>query len=639
VKKARASYEADEGAAPLRKFFADPANAELPALAADALSNEVFLYMGAGTGDLIALIQEAAGGARHGPGLDQLFGQKWGDDPGRAQARGALRALAEKPERLRVPALVIGFKVSDPPKVAAQLKRVDPLLAEVLKGTPLAGRSGRAKVGGDDFLVLTLDGSLVPWDGLNLAQYEEKKGEFDPLLKHLKSMKLTVAVGVRQGYLLVAVGDSTDTIARFGGDGPKLADRPELKPLAKLAGKPLTAVGYTSAKLRQSVAITAEDVAGYADRAKILLGQADLPADQRKAIEKDLDAFAAAVGRGLTKPGAAASASVRTARGWETLDYDYTDPGPGEPRPLTLLNHLGGDPLLAAVWRSGTTVEDYRALVKWVTVFAGHAERAVVAKGLADEETVKKYRADFVPLLKELSDVTENLWLPALADGQEGFVIDAKWTSKKWHEAMPEADRPLPLPEFGVVLGVSDPDKFGQALEGYRTVANKLIAKVRELAGGTIPEFEIPRPKVERAGGRTFAYYPIPAEWGIDRQFQPTGGLSERVAVLTLSRGHAERLLAETPPKIGLAPFADTKRPLESVFYLNWAGMVDAAGPWVDYAMAQTGGDEDRRRIARKVTGVLKVFRAYGSVTYREGGATVTHSEAVFADLDPEPQK
>jgi hypothetical protein len=637
-KKVRASYDAGEGDwAPLKQFFADPANAELPALVADALSNEVFVYAGAGTGDILALLQEAGGGAQYGPLFQGLFGGGK-VEPDRARVRGALLALAEKPERLRVPDVVVGFKVSDPRKVATQLRRLDPLVAAASKDTPLAGRSQRVKVAGDDFLVLALDGSLVPWDDIPIAQYEEKEGEFAPLLTRLKAMKMTVSVGVREGYLLVAVGESADRLTRFGGDAPKLAGRPELKPLAKAAGRPLTAVGYASAALRQAMATKPEDVTGLADLGKALLPFAGLPDDLQTAIAKDLDALAAAIARGITKPGASAHFSVRTARGWETFDYDYTDPGRAPQRPLTLLNHLGGDPLLAAVWRSDTTVEDYRAFVKWVTVFAGHLEKVLVAKELAPEESVKAYHKEVLPLLRELSDVTEKLWLPALEDGQEAIVLDAKWASKRWHARMPEADRPLPLPELGIVVGVSDAAKLEQALEGYRTVLNKMIAKARELSPpGSVPEFEIPKPRVERAGGGTFAYYPIPTEWGIDKQFQPIGGLSDKVAVLALSRRHAERLLTATPLKTGLVPLADTTRPLDSVFYFNWAATVDVAGPWVDYAVRQAGVEgEEVGQVARKVMAVLKLFRADGSATYREGGATVTHSEAVFADIEPD---
>jgi hypothetical protein len=245
-------------------------------------------------------------------------------------------------------------------------------------------------------------------------------------------------------------------------------------------------------------------------------------------------------------------------------------------------------------------------------------------------------RQEIYPVLQELSDVTERLWLPALADGQQAVVLDSKWTSKQWHAALPQTERPMPLLELGIILGVSDRAKLEKALEGYRLGVNKLVKKAHELAPeGKIPELEIPPPKVETKGGRTYAFYPFLAGLGLDEQFQPTGGLSDKVAVLTLSRSHADRLLTETPFAARLAPFA-TKKAADSALYLNWAGVIDTAAPWVDFGvqMAAAGGDaKEKEGIARKVIGALKIFREYGSVTYRQNGATITHSEAVFQDV------
>ncbi|HXD86428.1 MAG TPA: hypothetical protein VN641_08030, partial [Urbifossiella sp.] len=281
-------------------------------------------------------------------------------------------------------------------------------------------------------------------------------------------------------------------------------------------------------------------------------------------------------------------------------------------------------------------VDDYKAFAKWVAAFAGHAEKIALAMAPESEPFVETYRKNFIPLFQELSGITEKLWIPALADGQEAVVLDAKWTSRKWHEAL-AADRELPMLEFGIVLGVSDATKLEKALESYRAAINKLIAKASEAdPTGNIPAIEIPKPKVEAKNGRTFAHYPIPEQLGIDPQFQPTGGLSSSVAVLALSRFHAERLLAGSPLQTGLAPFADLKRPLDSAFYFNWTGFVDAIGPWVGFLTKQAAPEERLKEIqatAVKVMRLLRVFRAYGSVTYREGNATITHSEAVFQDI------
>lgn len=632
---------------PIKKFLDEPANKEIPDLIADAFSHEIFFYAGDGIGDTLALAQELLGSARFGPVLQQIFQGKLDQaDQQRTRVRMVLQTLLEKPARLKIPDLVIGMKVSDPKKVNEQLKRLDSLLADALKDTPLKGRSERAKIGGDEFLVLKLDGSLIPWEMVPLGMVEDKEGEFAPLIKHLKAMKLTVALGVRQGYLLLGIGESVERLARFGGDGPKLADRDELKPLAKFADKPLTAVSYTSEKLLKAVATRPEDVIGFAELVKLMLEKAELPEKQQKAIEKDVEAFFKEYAKGIKPPGASFSFSFRTIQGWETFAYNYTEPGSKPSKPLALLNHLGGDPLIATVWRSGTTVEDYQNFVKWIGIFGGHAERAIIEKGPAEvQEYVEKYRKEFLPLIREFSDVTEKLWIPSL-DGEEAFVLDAKWTSKQWITLLPETDRALPLPEIGIIVGLQDGAKFKQALEGYRLVVNKMIAKVRELAPpGSVPDFEIPKPETEAREGRATAYYPIPEHWGIDPRFQPTGGMTNKAAVLAMSKGHAERLLFPTPLKVDSNPLKDVKRPLDSAFYFNWSGIVDTIAVWLDYGISkglfEAAGEkkEEREQMTRAVIQFLKVFRGYASVTYREGKATITHSEAIFRDLESVPKK
>ena len=232
--------------------------------------------------------------------------------------------------------------------------------------------------------------------------------------------------------------------------------------LKKHAGQPLIGVGYTSTKFREVTATKPEDIQGMAEMAKTLAGLAGLAEDQQKALSDDIDALAKSISGGLVKPGAITSFSFRTSRGWESFCYDDSPISPISPRPLTLLNHVGGSPLFACVWRSQTTVEDYRAFIKWVKVFAGHGEKILVDKVPDSKEYVQAYREQVLPVLKELDQITEKLWLPALADGQEGIVLDGKWSSRKWFRDMPDSNKPLPLPELGVVLGLSDKAKMEQ---------------------------------------------------------------------------------------------------------------------------------------------------------------------------------
>src|SRR5262249_6076995 len=98
-KKAIEAYMG-EGGAPLRKLVADPANAELPALLADLVSNEIFMSSGAGTGDVTALLGEMGFSGRFAQTLEKMIG---GADPNRARIRALLETLTEKPERIRIP--------------------------------------------------------------------------------------------------------------------------------------------------------------------------------------------------------------------------------------------------------------------------------------------------------------------------------------------------------------------------------------------------------------------------------------------------------------------------------------------------------------------------------------------------------
>jgi hypothetical protein len=284
-------------------------------------------------------------------------------------------------------------------------------------------------------------------------------------------------------------------------------------------------------------------------------------------------------------------------------------------------------------------------LVKWIKVGHGYFEEYAIP--LLDEETQATYQKIFKevkPLLKRLDEITAKMLLPALADGQTGFVLDSKLKSRQWFDKLPESEKPMPLLEPALLLGVSDEALLRKAFAEYRTLGNKLLAKVHELAPDDVPELKIPAPKTRKVRAGELSYYLLPEAWGLDAQLALTAGLSEKVAVLTVSQKHAERLLTGTPLKVKGGPLADPKRKLAQATYLNWEGMVDALGPWVEMAIGEiaprffgedgANGAEGILQQARTVFQVLKVLRSYASATYLESGGWVTHSEIVIRDLE-----
>ena len=233
--------------------------------------------------------------------------------------------------------------------------------------------------------------------------------------------------------------------------------------------------------------------------------------------------------------------------------------------------------------------------------------------------------------------------LPALADGQIGFVLDAKIVSKQWFKEMPTASQPLPMLEPAIVCGVSDAVLLKKALGEYRAIFNDAIAKVRELVPNLeIPDWvKIPEPETRKTKDGTIYSYQLPATWGVDKQIAPNLALSDKVMVTSISPDQSQRLLAGTPLKVKSGPLADLKQPLAAAAYFNWPALVDAVGPWVEYGFTQYATLSGQQPAAlnetlkqvRTVMDVLKVFRGISSVTYFEDKVLVTHTVTVIEDL------
>lgn len=627
--------------AQFQKWYADPANKELVSLTGDMLSNEVFIYGGANSADFAELASQVIAAVRYGPVLMQISGQGKGLQQNELMQASLFRALADNIDRLQTPDLIIGFKLSDTKAAENQLKRLEDLAKEATDNEPkLKGRIKREKIAGGDFLTLTLDGTLVPWEEVlaSLKDHEEKKGEHAALVKKLSGLKQTIAIGVRKGYLLVSLGQTTAHLTKLG-QGKKLTDRPELQPLAKHADKRLTGVAYLSKAFNTQISANKRDVDGWVHMAEEWLKNADLPADKKARIKKDLAEFAKEVKDSIPEAGAALTFGFLTNRGTEGYQYDWGEhPAVDGSKPLTLLDHVGGSPIFAAVARAKYSPDAYPKLVKWLRTGWMYVDDFVVPQ-LDDtqKEQYQKIMKVATPLLKRLDETTGQLLLPALADGQVGLVLDGKLSSKQWFVAMPASDKALPMLEPALVLGVSDAAKLEKAFGEYRSLANDVITAIRKVDPDNVPDFKIPPPQARKLKAGTMYFYPLP-EIGLDKKLLPNAGLSDKIAVLALSQEHTERLLTATPLKTDGGPLGDSKRPLAGATYLDWAGLMDTLYPWVDFGVGvASGGDEDKQKDtmkqAKDVFDVLKCLRSYTSATYFEGKALVTHGETIWRDV------
>lgn len=651
-------YEQSDDLAPLRQWMTQQENRDLVDMLTEAVSTDMFCYGGGNWVDFLSLMQQMSSSMNYGPFTQLLKDPQVKDQKamGYSGIRSLLRVLARNPNKIKFPDFVIGFKIKNAKKADEQLARLEAILQAVVGVVPmLQDRLKRVPVGDSSFLALSLDGDMIPWDQINWQDVEEAAGEFEGVRKNLKKLKLTISLGVRHGFLLFALGSATEGVAQLGGNGPRLASRPELKPLMSAADKRLTGIGYSSKALAAQSKLSADDIDSLTTTAGHALDAAGVPEKQRKAILKDVSALADDIKKRLTAPGASLNFSYLTQRGIESYDYQYGEfPDRDSSQTLTLLDHVGGDPILAAVGRSKGTLQGYQMLSKWLKVIYKDVEPVVLDK--LDEPQKQKYQEVtklIFPILKRLDDITGTMFLPSLADEQSGFVLDAKWKSKQWHPALPTGDKEMPMPELAIVVGVSDRALLENAMKSYGKLIEDALTLAKENAppDSQPPFTKLPPPQIKTVSAGKLYLWRLPQDWQVDPRLVLTAGLSEKVGLIALSAEHAERLLASTPLKLEGGPLANRKRPLAGASYFNWPALVDALSPWLTFAVEQAhleqalpkgeekkDGDAAKKqqqeiiRHVRAVLDALKAVRGSTSATYIQDGALITHSEVVIRD-------
>lgn len=654
LKKNKAGYEK------FMKEYNKPENQELVKVLQDMLSHEFFIYGGESCNGFVDLAKKSYSSVNIGPLMAMAQGKK--GDSTELLVAALLKILADNPDLIKFPDLVIGFKLTDKKAAKAQLKRLELFAEEAVKHVePLKGRFKRVTVAGSQYLTMTFDGGMVPWDRIPFSDFEEKPGDFKALKKKLKDLKLTISLGVREDYLLVAIGESTEHLAKFG-KGDSLIQRSEFKPLMKYADQRVAAIDYVSKALRSKIGTTKKDVDGYAAFGKEALKKVKLPKEMKARMNKHIDEMAKDLKRFIPEPGAKMSFSFLTDRGMESFTYDWSENlRQDASKPLSLVNHVGGAPIFMYVDRTRYNPDAYQTFVKWVKTGNKYLDDFLVPT--LDDDKKDQYKAfvkEVHPLFKRLDEAIAKKFLPALADGQNALVIDAKWKNAQWHKAMPKSSVELPLPEVAIVSGVSDKDKLVGAFAEFRAIVNDGIGKLGAVV--PIPLQEIPAPETKKLNDGTMYFYKLP-EFGFDKRLLPNAGVSSKVAVLSLSQEHTERLLSKTTPKFDSKPLADLNRPLASACYFDFAALVDAAVPWMEYAFEQNMKEEKPKekprkerkdcqddppndltteqgikkevvKTARVVVQLLKVLRNVSSVTYKENDAMVTHTEVRIKDID-----
>jgi hypothetical protein len=581
-----------------------------------------------------------------------------------AQAFAVIKALAENVDLIKVPDVVWGFKTGKKEAATFQLKRIEVLAKLLAEMNPAAAKAmARKKVAGGEVLTFTLSGSLVPWDELAGELQEEfgESEELDAVVKKVRGIDLVVALGIVGDWVILSIGDSIDHLDKLvmpGGKGKALIDTPVFAKLVEHADKPLTGIGYISEPLAEAMAPSKRDFEPLVAAAGVAMNEADAGENAAKEVTTWLDGLTEEYVKRLPKLGAWLSFSFMTPNGYEGYTWFWSDRFPLDgSKPLTTLEHAGGNPLAVAVSRMKSDPTLLPMLRKACT--EGWALLAKYATPEMDEEDLAKFDAvseKLLPLADELAKIFSDKFLASLADGQVGFVLDAKSTTNKLHADLPSAAEPLPLPELAIVLPLADRKLFVDGLNDFFAWGDKVVAAMRAIDEDSVPEgYQIPEPEKKSVDAGVVWSFNV-SDSGIDKQIAPSIGVGDSSAVFALVSSHAERLLAPAPLKTGgkLATFAEPRAAASAV---DFPAVVDMIEPWVIYftrygcVMADEGEVDSERRLSaddeteeaadalthvRVVLEVARCLRSAVSEMTIEEGAVVTHWQNHIEDL-PKP--
>ena len=647
VLKGKLEDENDEQAAQAKAVLENPQVKDLLGLLADMFSTDIFCYGNAEVGEVLELVQDVGNASSYGPVYFMAAGEGDAMSQQEMQGKAALYALAKDVDKLKIPTMLMGFSVEDEDRAMIHLGKLEGLFGFLTLIQPqFAGKVIRQDVGGSQFLTLTLDGEMIPWDEVPLDEIRELEandGDVDKIVEKVKQLKLIVAFGVREGYLMIAMTDSLESLARLG-KGEALLSRPELAAVKKHGDKRLTGISYFSADFVTRVSMSAEDLDGLLKIGDAALKQLPLADEAKERIRKDAKELAGDLKHLIPRPGAAVGVSFLTEKGMESYAYNWTENQLlNGSTSLDVLNHIGGDPLLAIAWREHVYPEVYDRIVHWVRV--GHKyfeEFGVPEMSDRDRRKYEKVVKLVKPLCQELGKVNRESLIPAF-DGQSAIVIDAKLKSKKIAADIPETEEAMPLLEPAIVVGIKDADAMREAYVGYQKFFNDLLEAARELdEDGKIPDdYRIPWPDVSESSGSSTLSYTLPSQWAVDKQIKPNAVLTDKIAVVSASESHSARLLKSTAPAAA-GVLADAGRARAVAVMFNWAGTVDALTPWLRLAAREAAkenlgdGDEIEAIVAQvdTVLEVLKVFRRCTAECYFENGALVTHSMTEVQDVE-----
>ena len=572
--------------------------------------------------------------------------------------RLVVKTLSENINLIVVPDVVWGFKTTKLDAATSQLKRIEVLVKLITQTNPaLADSLKRRKVAGGEVVTFTIkpDANLIRDAIPGLEDYEQ---ELEKVFDKIERLELVIGLGVIGDRVILTIGDSIDHLEKLavaGSDRKSLLATKPFEPLRAQKDKPLTGISYLSEAMQKALAPSSSDIEQLADLSDTIADLADLPDGAADEARRSLGKVAEGYKRRLPVPGPWMAFSFLSEQGYEGYVWDWSKnlPFDGSKR-LGLLEHTGGAPLAAAAFRVKNDPGQFEDFASWIDMGWSFFLKYLVPKADEDDqEKIEEVDEHLAPLGSKFIGIVRTKILPSLADGQMAFVIDGKSSTKRLHQSLPSAAEPLPLVEPAIVLGLADPKLFREGMSDLFELSDEVVDAVREMNPDALPaEYRVPEPVKNKVEGGTLWSYPL-ANSGLDEKVQPSIGVGESAAVLSLVPKQAGRLLLKTRLETG-SRLAKFEEPLVGAAALDWAGLIDAIQPWAVYFTrygcvqqrdgnvdpeSELGPDDENEQAkdalaqAKVVFEAIKTLRVAVAETAMQSDAMVTHWRNVIRDM------
>ena len=517
----------------------------------------------------------------------------------------------------------------------------------------LADAVARKKIGNGDFITVTIkpDPNLIKMAMSNVVKFDDMKEELEKILKRVGELEIVVALGIVKEHVVLSIGGGTEHLQAMGSTGGSLLDTKPFKVVRDASEKPLTSIWYRSQKLAKAWETSSEDIEQAKKFAAAVAEANELTPEATTEAEKLVGELLEGYASRMPEAGPWLAYSYLTDTGYAGEEWNWAKNLPWNGSMPLSFDHFGGNPLAMIALRTKTDPEQFEAFVNWADSLRQFVSNAISSTGDDDtQEGFKTFDEKIVPLGEDLTKTVREKFVPALKNGQFGFVIDGKASTTKLQASLPASSKPLPLFEPAIVLSLDDEKLFREGLSDIFALSDKLLNVIREIDEDSIPsEYRIPDPEEKDAEGGTLWTFALP-ESGLDEQIQLSIGIGKNAAVFSFLPEQAERILARSPLQLE----GDFSQNLAAAAILDWVAFANAIEPWATYVIRCGGVQQEKGRLdpdstigadseTEEVTDALEqlatifdVFRCLKSATAKtsiEEDATVTRWQNRIEDL------